>query len=458
MMAGQSQTITGRVNAAGVLMSADPRLVALQVQAGGAPNGILAVPQLASVARLAQKLGILVSRNVIAAEGDHDLDLIVRARPEGEDVVLDIGGWVTQARAEQRFGVADQVPRVDVLWQADAELRITAVQPVSNTVLAVGQKLDEILHFEADGDGVLPIIAGLARRSSFSRQVARLDEEGHRLELSALPVSSSDGLFAGWRGRIVGTESMASQPLSSVPPDTSSAHIPTAADSEAVALNAALRAPLERIVAQADSLGAEHDDLASHYTDYARDVAVAGRHLLGLVDDLTDVQTIESAQFKVENDALDLADLARRAANLLRVRASDRHVRIDAPASDETMFARGDYRRVLQILVNLIGNAVRYSPPGAVVWVRTEPEDGLAALVVADQGKGIPPEAHERIFEKFARLDPSEPDGSGLGLYISRRLARAMGGDVSVDSAAGQGARFLLTLPSGAENTPRAPD
>ena len=83
------------------------------------------------------------------------------------------------------------------------------------------------------------------------------------------------------------------------------------------------------------------------------------------------------------------------------------------------------------------------------MWIRAEREDGIAAIIVADQGKGIAPADHERIFEKFERVDPREPGGSGLGLYIARRLARAMGGDVTVDSAPGQGARFVFTLPYG---------
>jgi signal transduction histidine kinase len=99
------------------------------------------------------------------------------------------------------------------------------------------------------------------------------------------------------------------------------------------------------------------------------------------------------------------------------------------------------------VLVNLIGNAVRYSPAGSTVWVRCGREGEGACVIVADQGKGIAPEDQARIFDKFARVDPSEPGGSGLGLYISRRLARAMGGDIVVDSAPGEGARFVLTLP-----------
>jgi len=85
--------------------------------------------------------------------------------------------------------------------------------------------------------------------------------------------------------------------------------------------------------------------------------------------------------------------------------------------------------------------------PDGMVWIRVEREADICAVIVADQGKGIAHADQERIFEKFERVDPREPGGSGLGLYIARRLARAMGGDVTVDSAPGQGARFVFTLP-----------
>nr|MDQ4087225.1 ATP-binding protein [Pseudomonadota bacterium] len=119
----------------------------------------------------------------------------------------------------------------------------------------------------------------------------------------------------------------------------------------------------------------------------------------------------------------------------------------DAPGAEEALPATGDFTRALQVLMNLLTNAIRYSPEGGQVWIRLEREGDLAAVIVADQGKGIAPEDQERIFEKFERVDPNEPGGTGLGLYIARRLARAMGGDVAVDSAPGQGARFTFTLP-----------
>lgn len=455
--AGVHETVSGRVDADGNLIAADPRLMALQLQAGGTKNGVLAVPSLATVARLAQSLGILVSRNVIAADGGDDLDLIVRAKPDGPDIILDIGGWVTQRSAQQRFGVAQNNQLAEIFWEADASLSVTRVYP-DNALLTVGQFIDDVFLIEADDDGQLPLIRGLAARTAFAGQTARLEHEDQPIILGALPVYDSAQRFVGWRGRVElqSITSQAAIPARSAEPAVGAQR--TSPNGFAHELNAALRPPLERIVAQADSIGMLTDGpIERDYINYAHDIAAAGRHLLGLVNDLTDVQTIESVDFRLDHDDVDLADLARRAANLLRVRAADCNVRIDAPPHDDVMIARGDFRRILQILVNLIGNAVRYSPPGSVVWVRTEQEGDLAALIVADQGKGIPGDAHDRIFEKFARLDTNEPGGTGLGLYISRKLARAMGGDISVDSAAGQGARFLLTLPTASPSHPVAP-
>jgi signal transduction histidine kinase len=98
--------------------------------------------------------------------------------------------------------------------------------------------------------------------------------------------------------------------------------------------------------------------------------------------------------------------------------------------------------------MNLLTNAIRYSPEGGQVWLRLDRDGDLASICIADQGKGIAIEDQERIFEKFERVDASEAGTTGLGLYISRRLARAMGGDIRVDSAPGQGARFTFTLPA----------
>jgi signal transduction histidine kinase len=439
-----AESSVARVDSSGRLLSADARLLALQQRAGAALGDPLAVPPLASMARLARTLGILVSRSVVVAEGDHDLDIWVRARPDGDQVVLSVGGWTVRPQRvpwlmPQADGDVAIATAVDGwTWATDAALRLTALSYGGKDL--IGQPLTRIVRLIENGEGDLPIIDAVAGAHDLDDQRAiRRDQPDQEITLSAKALTASDGRFAGFDGHATGTAG----PLVEVPPELP---IDTAFGAR---LDKALRAPLGRIVASADSIRAQTDGpLRRDYADYAGDIASAARHLLALVDDLGDLQAVERSDFRPDIEDIDLADIARRAAGLLQVRASDRQVRIDRPASDETLPARGEFRRVLQIIVNLIGNAVRYSPEGSMVWLRTERDADTAVLIVADQGKGIASEDQTRIFEKFERVDPSEPGGSGLGLYISRRLARAMGGDIVVDSAPGQGARFVLTLPA----------
>ena len=117
-------------------------------------------------------------------------------------------------------------------------------------------------------------------------------------------------------------------------------------------------------------------------------------------------------------------------------------------AQSATLPAVAEFRRVLQVLLNLVGNALRYAPEDSQIWIRLEQDAAVARVIVADQGPGLDPDQQRKVFEKFERLGRSGDGGSGLGLYISRRLARAMGGDLAVESAPGQGARFVLTVPA----------
>jgi two-component system, NtrC family, sensor histidine kinase KinB len=102
---------------------------------------------------------------------------------------------------------------------------------------------------------------------------------------------------------------------------------------------------------------------------------------------------------------------------------------------------------VALVFENLIANAVRHSPKDGVITVRAAPEDGRVRFDVRDQGPGVPPEYRERIFEKFFRVPGTSGEGIGLGLYISREIVRAHGGEMGVENERGAGARFWFTLP-----------
>ncbi|MFM9852271.1 MAG: sensor histidine kinase [Sphingomonadaceae bacterium] len=446
----------GCVDRQGCLIAADPPLLALQLSAGGEEGGVLVIPQLASLSRMARSLGVVVSRGVVAADGASDLDLWVNARLDGDLVTLAISGWTERPLTKLTPAAAAQRARdfaaleADGAWAINTEFEITAMSAGLGQLLgaaasrASGQPLTHTMRLIEDESGDFPLLLAALNRTAFAGQLAELRDMPHvQLYLSGVPRFASTGDFEGYDG----TYALIDRALASV-----RAAVPSAVKPPEFAnrLDAALRAPLTKIIGNADDIGALRDGPLRHvYEGYANDISSAGRHLLGLVDDLIDVQAVEQPDFHIETESVDLADIARRAAGLLRVRAADRGVRIDAPQNDESVLALGDFRRVLQIMVNLLTNAVRYSPSGSSIWLRVEQEGDLAAVIVADQGKGIAPEDQPRIFEKFERVDPSEPGGSGLGLFISRRLARAMGGDISVDSAPGRGARFVLALPVG---------
>jgi signal transduction histidine kinase len=448
------QNVRGRVDADGRLVEAEPRLMALHRAAGGEEGGPLAVPQIAALARLARRLGIVISRGAVAAEGEADLDLWVRAEPREDMVELTVTGWAARpARGPSPASDAERQADflragADWMWETDAALRLTTVSPAAAAAAGkapaqlVGRQLTRLFRLEEGEEGELPLLTALAEQRRFDGQFAELrGGRGGRYRLAGIPLIDGAGRFAGFRGSAAafpaGIPAMPAAPAALPEPGAFGER-----------LDKALRAPLARIIASAETIGAQGEGpIRTDYAGYAGDIASAGRHLLALVDDLVDLQAIERPDFRPEGEEIDLADVARRAAGLLAVRAGERQIRIDSPAAGDSVPAAGDFRRALQIVVNLLTNAIRYSPEGGQIWIRTDREGDLGALIIADQGKGISPDDQARIFEKFERIDPTEPGGTGLGLYIARRLARAMGGDLAVDSAPGQGARFTFTLP-----------
>ena len=325
-------------------------------------------------------------------------------------------------------------------------MRLTRLSPEAgrrhgfDAIALLGQPITALFTLN-DEDGQLPLVEAFARREPLVAQAARLRDGGKAVTLSATVRHDATGRFGGFAGLARATDREAP-----APPTGSS---PILAEQFIAGLNRSLRRPLAQIIANADSInGGTDGPLGGDYADYAADIAHAGRHLLALVDDLVDLQAVERPDFTPVSDAIDLADVARRAAGLLAVRAGEAGVMIERPLPGATLWARGDFRRALQILVNLIGNAVRYAPRGSIVLVGLHRGGDQVAISVADEGKGIAPDAHARVFEKFERVDPTEPGGNGLGLYIARRLARAMGGDLTLASAPGQGALFTLSLPA----------
>jgi signal transduction histidine kinase len=437
----EPRPVLGRLDRVGRLVSADPELEALQREAGAAIGQPLALPQIAAVAQLARKLRTPVSRPALAASTDHDVELWVQATPDGEEVALSLEGWTVRAPAGARLavmlggGADEETGGARNEWAADEELRLISLSPDLAELLGVkpdeaaGQPLTRVVRLEDDDAGEMPLISALAARRGFSGQRARSRaDENRSLVLSGEVVTAADGSFAGFRGSV---QSDGAAPAAPAQPRTA------AFDN---ALDEVLRSPLDRIIESAERIVERADGpLRSDYASYGTDIAAAARHLLSVLTSMRD----EPAQVQ---HSIDLAGLAAEAVVMVDASAEERSVTIELERR-EALPAKGEQRAVIQILVNLIGNAIRHSPEEGRISIAFSRANGAASVSVQDDGAGVGAADQQRIFERFERAHPKE-GGTGLGLAISRRLARSMGGDVTLDSAPGEGARFTLTLPA----------
>jgi len=447
--------ILARLDAADTIVSADEMVMRLHLAAGGDPGGRIAVPQIAAVARLARRLKILIARPLLIGGHDHDIRLWVRAKPVDDGVELQFSEWQESPHPEGSQSGAARAAEIALApegadWRTDAQMRFVQFEGEAGG----GVRGEEFFSILADSaQATQPLASAVSARRPFFSQLVKSLKNDQVFQLSGYPLFDFDGSFLGYRGKAVSVEAAEEGGSAEAPssdPATADDVVRTGMEIPDFGkrFDLALRQPLGRIIANADTISGQIEGpLRTDYASYAADIANAGRHLMELVDDLADLQAIDRPNFQVASEDIDLADLARRAAGLLSVKAAGREIRIEPPALDENVMAVGEFRRALQIIVNLLNNAIRYAPEQSTIWLRADVEGEWAVLVVADQGHGIALEDQERMFEKFERLGREDAQGSGLGLYISRRLARAMKGDLTVESAPGQGARFSLTLP-----------
>ncbi|MGN7928761.1 sensor histidine kinase [Sphingopyxis sp. 22461] len=447
--------IRGRIDRSGVLVSADAPLLRLQQRAGAGLDKPLALPHLARLVALAQRLHRDISRPLYAADDHSDIHALVRITPDADGASLEISDWRTRPVMQPQVPViADSaaVPQ-SWTWECDQQLRLVALHAAPDAPAIPGgwegRSLSELFELQPDEDGRFPVLRALARQSRFESQ--RVQAAGIAMTLSGEALFDATGRFTGFRGlAVVAEDQVPAEPKGGgALVDPAFGSLPLSDPQFGRRIDGALRGPLSRIIATAETISGQFDGpIRADYARYAGDIAHAGRHLLGLVDDLADLQNIERPGFKAAADEIDLGDLARRAVGLLGMKAEEKGIRIDAPRTDDRAPATGEFRRVLQVLLNLLGNAIRYSPDNSQIWIRVDRDGDRAMVTVADQGQGIDAEQQAVVFEKFERLGRTDSGGSGLGLYIARRLARAMDGELTVDSAPGQGARFTLSLPA----------
>ena len=177
------------------------------------------------------------------------------------------------------------------------------------------------------------------------------------------------------------------------------------------------------------------------------------RRLRKLVDDLQHLSRVEAGQVAIQPQRFDVVTLVHLIVAQLRPQLIEQCLQVAIEAPEKEALAYADPDRTAQVLVNLIGNAIRYTPEDGCITIRVRCEPTHVQVVVEDTGIGIPAEALPYLFERFYRVDPSRSrasGGSGIGLTIARHLARAMGGEITAASpGVGKGSVFTLLLPRG---------
>ncbi len=211
-----------------------------------------------------------------------------------------------------------------------------------------------------------------------------------------------------------------------------------------------MRTPLNAIIGFAEmSESQPFGPLDQRYVAYLRDIGAAARHLSGIIGDLPELARVFAEPAGDDDAVVDLAEASEAVADL----AARRGIDLGAVETGRDWCVAADRDRLHRICVNLLDNAVKFTEPGGRIGVEIARADepGMLDIVFWDTGIGIAADRHDRIFESFHRVDPEtlhQPtNGAGLGLAVARHLARQMNGDIRVDSAPGEGARFTLRLP-----------
>jgi signal transduction histidine kinase len=211
-----------------------------------------------------------------------------------------------------------------------------------------------------------------------------------------------------------------------------------------------LRTPLNAIIGFSEVLvDRMFGELNEKQEEYLKDIYASGQHLLSLINDILDLSKIEAGRMEVEVSDFDLPGAIDNALILVRERASRRGIALGHSVDDRLGQIRGDERKVKQVLLNLLSNALKFTPEGGRIDVSARVQDGAAEIAVTDTGVGIAPEDQEAVFEEFRQVGTSDKkvEGTGLGLALSRKFIELHGGRIWVKSQVGQGSTFTFTLP-----------
>jgi PAS domain S-box-containing protein len=285
-------------------------------------------------------------------------------------------------------------------------------------------------------------------------------------QLTVAPVRDANGLLTHFVGvqQDVTEQHRAAELLQAAKDktDEANAHLSRAArlkDEFLAAMSHELRTPLNGVLGFTQGLlEGIHGELAPRQQDALRSVEESSRHLLALINDILDLSKIEAGKLQLEPEDVDVELIAHASTRVLREIAARKRIKVSLAVHTEISFVRADQRRLKQILVNLLGNAVKFTPEGGSVGIDivSHPAERAVVFEVWDTGIGITSADMPKLFQAFVQIDSRLArrfEGTGLGLALVKRMVEMHGGTVSVQSEPGAGSRFSVKIPIGEVST-----
>jgi signal transduction histidine kinase len=401
---------------------------------------VIAAGGVAASLGLAALFGVIGQQFQRKAEQNERLLEIAQALRESEDRMLDFARMAA-----------------DFFWEADDELRFSWVSDSAMVrAMQMPQRLGmtpwEALGTNPDDPHWVRLRGDMEAHLPFRDfRDEETDKEGqnHSVSVSGVPLFDGSRRFIGYRGtgRDITADVNAAHELELA---KEHAEVANRTKSEFLTnMSHELRTPLNAVIGFSELI--RDHATGANAVEYAIEINMAGRHLLDMINDLLDLSKIEAGRYELSDDVVEIGRLVRSCVAMLKPRAIEGGVRIDNDTARLRAALRADMRAMKQIVLNVLSNAVKFTPRGGVVSISVEPSDAGLDLVVADTGMGIEPSVQSLLCQPFRQADASisrKFGGTGLGLAISQKLLTLHGATLILDSAPGRGTTVRMKFPA----------
>jgi signal transduction histidine kinase/ActR/RegA family two-component response regulator len=412
----------------------------------------------------------------------HDLYFAAREQDTGTFLFDNLSGGHAERYLATRHLVPDfgwQIYLAEPLWRTQSTIATFYLASALVAAAAIGLAL--LLARGTAAAITLPLthLAAATRRMAqpgaeiepgpvthFSRELAEINRELHGTAVNlsrsnrelANTIADRDQTHENLRGLLLHLEDLVRERTLELDVARQAAESASQAKTEFLAsMSHELRTPLNVIVGMSELMAEQTlGPLTPRQAEGLQNVNESGRHLLELINDILDLSKIEAGQLQLDFQPMEIAGVCAASLRFVRETARRKDIRVGTDVPPDLAPVLADERRVKQILVNLLANAVKFTPAGGRVGLdaRIDAAAGQVRFEVWDTGIGIDPAHFERIFQPFQQIDSSlsrQYSGTGLGLALVRRMAGLHGGSVEVRSEIGRGSRFIVLLPWRAE-------